>query len=59
MISKTEIIICTHIENAFAAGDGDVRALRSCDDSLGFEKTLRLNFFERLRNLLFEFGDHK
>jgi hypothetical protein len=35
-----------------------VRVLRASDDALGLEKALRLNFIERLRNLLFEFGEH-
>ena len=28
------------------------------DDALGFEETLRFNFFEGLRKLIFELGDH-
>ena len=27
--------------------------------AFGFEETLRFDFFERLRKLLFEFGDHR
>ena len=58
MIGETEIIVCAHVEHAFAAGDRDVRILRASDNSLRFEKTLRLNFLECLRNLIFEFRDH-
>ena len=58
MIGETEIIVRAHVEHAFAARDRDVRVLRTCDDALGFEETLRFNFFEGLRKLIFEFGDH-
>jgi hypothetical protein len=36
-----------------------VRILRRGDDPLGFVKSLRLYFLERLRKLLFKFGEHK
>jgi hypothetical protein len=58
MIGQAQIIVCAHVQNAFATGDGDMSILGRGDYSLGFEKTLRLNFFERLRNLFFEFSDH-
>ena len=59
MIGKPEIVIRTHVQHAFAACDRNVRILWTRDDSLGFEKTLRSNFFERLRKLFFEFRDHR
>src|ERR1700687_4625127 len=59
MIREAEIIVRAHVEDAFAASDGDVRVLRRNDDALGFVKALRLYFIERLRKLLFEFGEHK
>jgi len=59
MIGQAEIIVCAHVEDAFAASDGDVRILWTCDDPLGFEEALRFNFLERLRNLLFEFRKHR
>src|SRR5260370_19849292 len=58
MIGETEVIVCAHVEHAFAASDRNVRSLRTGDDPLSFEKTLRFNFIECLRNLFFEFGDH-
>ena len=58
MISETEVIVCAHVEHAFAASDRNVRILRSGDDALGFEKTLRFNFIECLGNFFFEFRDH-
>ena len=59
MIGEPEVIICAHVQHAFAAGDRDVRILRAGDHPLGFEKTLRFNFLQRLRKLFFEFSDHK
>ena len=59
MIGQAEIIVRAHVEHALAAGDLDVRVLRAGDDALGFVKALRFNFIERLRNLLFEFGEHE
>ena len=59
MIGQTEIIICAHVEHTFAAGDRNVRILRTGDDALGLEQALRFYFLERLRKLFFEFGDHK
>ena len=59
MIGETEIVVRAHVEDAFAAGDGNVGVLRRGDDPLGFEKSLRLYFFERLRKLLLKFGEHK
>jgi hypothetical protein len=58
MIGKSEIIVCTHVEHTLAARDRNVRILRTRDDTLGFEKTLRFNFFQSLSYLIFEFGDH-
>ena len=58
MIGQPEIIVRAHVEDAFAAGDLDLGVLRTGDDALGLVKTLRFYFFERLRNLLFEFGEH-
>jgi hypothetical protein len=58
MIGEPQIIVCTHVEHAFAARDRNVRVLRTGDDTLGFEKTLRLNFFESLSDLIFEFSYH-
>src|SRR5882762_1823770 len=58
MICEPKIIVRTHVEHAFAARDRDVRILWTRDDTLGFEKTLRLNFFESLSHLIFEFRDH-
>ena len=59
MISETEVIVCAHVEHAFAATDRDVRSLRTRDNAFGFEKTLRFNFIECLRNLIFEFREHR
>jgi hypothetical protein len=59
MIGKPKIIVRTHVEHALAAGDRNVRILRTRDDTLGFEKTLRFNFFESLSHLIFKFGDHR
>ena len=59
MIGEAEIIVCAHVQHAFAVGDRDVRFLRRGDHSLGFEKTLRLNFFQCVRKLVFEFCDHR
>jgi hypothetical protein len=59
MVGETEIIVRAHVEHAFATRDRDVRVLRTCDNALGFEETLRLNLFEGLRKLIFELGDHK
>ena len=59
MIGEPEVIICAHVQHAFASGDRNVRILWTRNDSLGLEKTLRLNVFERLRKLFFEFRDHK
>ena len=59
MIGQAKIIVRAHVQHAFAAGDRDVGVLRTCDDALGFKQTLRFNFFERLRNLFFEFSDHR
>jgi hypothetical protein len=58
MIGKPKIIVCTHVEHAFAARDTNVCILRTRDDTLGFEKALRLNFFQSLSDLIFEFGNH-
>src|SRR3981189_334781 len=59
MIGQAEIIVRAHVKYAFATGDCDVRVLRASNDALGLEKALRLNFIERLRNLLFKFGEHR
>ena len=59
MIGEAKIIVCAHVQHAFAAGDRDVRFLRTGDNSLGFEKTLRLNFVQCVRKLVFEFCDHR
>jgi len=59
MIGEPEVIICAHVQHAFAARDRDMRILRAGDDPLGLEKTLRLNFLQRLRKPFFEFRDHK
>jgi len=59
MIGEPEVIICAHVQHAFAARDRNVRILWTRNDSFGFEKTLRLNFLQRLRKLFFEFSDHK
>jgi hypothetical protein len=58
VIGKPKIIVRTHVEQAFATRNRNVRVLRTRDDALGFEKTLRFNFFERLRNLFIKLGDH-
>jgi hypothetical protein len=58
MIGETEIVVGAHVEHALAPGNGNVRVLRTCDDALGFKETLRFDFFECLRNLIFKFGDH-
>ena len=59
MIGEPEIIVRAHVQHALAASDRNVRILWTRNDSLGFKKTLRLNFFERLHQLFFEFRDHK
>ena len=59
MIGQAEIIVCAHVQHAFAADDRNLRILRTGDDSLGFEKALRFNFLECLRKLFFEFREHK
>ena len=58
MIGQTEVIIGTHVQDALAIGHRDVRVLRRGDDALGFVETLRPNFIECFRKLLFEFGKH-
>src|SRR6267143_3769658 len=59
MICEPKIIVRTHVEHALAARDRNVRVLRTRDDTLGFEKTLRLNFFESLSHVIFEFRYHE
>src|ERR1700730_3368796 len=59
MIGQAEIIVRAHVKHAFATGDFNVCVLRASDDALRLEKALRLNFIERLRNLLFKFGEHR
>ena len=59
MIGKSKIIVRTHVEHALAARDRNVRILRTRDDTLGFEKTLRLNFFQSLGHLILKFGHHR
>src|SRR4030095_4677822 len=58
MICQPKVIVRTHVEHALSARDRNVRILRTRDDTLGFKKTLRLNFFESLSHLIFEFGYH-
>ena len=58
MIGQPEIIIRAHVEHALPTRDGDVRVLRRRDDALGFVETLRLDLFQRFRELLCEGGDH-
>ena len=59
MIGEPQIIVGTHVQHAFATGNGDVGILGCGNHPLGFEETLRFNFFECLRKLFFEFSDHK
>jgi hypothetical protein len=47
MIGQAEIIVGAEIDHAPAVGDWDLGVLRSGDDALGFEKSLRFDFLER------------
>ncbi len=46
MIRQPEIVVGAEIDHASAVGDWDLRVLRSGDDALGLEKSLRLDFLE-------------
>ena len=59
MIGQAEIIVRAHVQHLFATGDFNVRVLRGSDDALGFIKSLRFYFLERLRKLLLKFGEHE
>ena len=58
VIGQAEIIVCTHVKNAFAVGDRDMCVLRRSNDAFGFVEAVGTNFFERACELLIEFGEH-
>ena len=58
VIGQAEIVVRTHIKNTFAAGDGDMRVLRCGNDAFRLVEALGTNVFERMRELLIEFGEH-
>ena len=58
MVGQAEIIVRAHVENAAAARDFDLGALRAGDDSFGFVKTLRSDLREGVGELLIEFREH-
>ncbi len=59
MIGQAEIIVRAEIDHAPAVRDRDLGVLRPGDDALGFEKSLRFDFIERLRDVIGKFREHR
>jgi hypothetical protein len=58
VIGQAEIIVRAHVQDIPAVGDSNMCVLWRSDDSFRLVKTLRLYFFEGLRCLIFEVGQH-
>ena len=59
MIGQAEIVVGAEIDHAPAVGDWDLGVLRPGDDALGFEKSLRFDFIQGLRDVIGKFREHR